>query len=272
MALNMNRNVVTASKPTTTSAASTASTASSAARSSSDSSWTMGRVGGPFVESLDYDYLFKFMIVGDAGVGKSSLLLQFTDATFSPNYLSTIGVDFRIRTIEVRPNGSGDAAKKRANICKLQLWDTAGQERFRTITSAFYRNAHAIALVYDVTDMSSFEHIKGWLDDVRRFGRDDVQLILIGNKSDADAVRRRVPTATGEALAQQLGVPFIETSAMRAQRVDEAFVSLTRALIDAMPPPPPPPSSSSVQQNITVHSKSLLVADDPPSNSVCCRS
>ena len=100
----------------------------------------------------DYDHLFKLLIIGDSGVGKSSLLVRFADNTFSGNYITTIGVDFKIRTINV--NGER---------VKLQIWDTAGQERFRTITSTYYRGTHGVIVVYDVTSGESFVNVKRYV-------------------------------------------------------------------------------------------------------------
>lgn len=133
----------------------------------------------------EYDYLFKLVIVGNSGVGKSSLLLRFADDTFSDSYLTTIGVDFRFKTLEI------DGKK-----VKLQIWDTAGQERFRTITSAYYKvsyhpssfkGADGIILVYDVGSMSSFEDIdRFWINEVDSFAEKNVELVLLGNKSDIE--------------------------------------------------------------------------------------
>uniref|UniRef100_A0A8C6PJH6 RAB35, member RAS onco family n=1 Tax=Nothobranchius furzeri TaxID=105023 RepID=A0A8C6PJH6_NOTFU len=114
----------------------------------------------------DYDYLFKLLIIGDSGVGKSSLLLRFADNTFSGSYITTIGVDFKIRTVEL--NGEK---------VKLQIWDTAGQERFRTITSTYYRGTHGVIVVYDVTSAESFVNVKRWLHEINQ-NCDDVCRIL----------------------------------------------------------------------------------------------
>mmetsp|Transcript_49208 Transcript_49208/g.71860 ORF Transcript_49208/g.71860 Transcript_49208/m.71860 type:complete len:109 (+) Transcript_49208:102-428(+) len=105
----------------------------------------------------EYDYLFKLLLIGDSGVGKSCLLLRFADDTYTESYISTIGVDFKIRTIT-----------QDSKTVKLQIWDTAGQERFRTITSSYYRGAHGIIVVYDVTDMESFNNVKQWLHEIDR--------------------------------------------------------------------------------------------------------
>eukprot|EP00397_Hematodinium_sp_SG-2012_P055492 GEMP01067782.1.p1 GENE.GEMP01067782.1~~GEMP01067782.1.p1 ORF type:complete len:243 (+),score=21.20 GEMP01067782.1:73-801(+) len=106
----------------------------------------------------EYDYLFKLLLIGDSGVGKSCLLLRFADNTYTESYISTIGVDFKIRTIE-----------QEGKVVKLQIWDTAGQERFRTITSSYYRGAHGIIIVYDVTDRESFNNVKHWIEQIGRY-------------------------------------------------------------------------------------------------------
>merc|ERR1712164_51540 len=119
----------------------------------------------------EYDYLFKLLLIGDSGVGKSCLLLRFADDTYSESYISTIGVDFKIRTIE-----------HDGKTIKLQIWDTAGQERFRTITSSYYRGAHGIIVVYDVTDQDSFDNVARWITEIERFAGQDVNKMMVGNK------------------------------------------------------------------------------------------
>lgn len=150
------------------------------------------------------------------GVGKSCLLLRFCDDSFTPSFISTIGIDFKIRTIEL------DGKR-----IKMQIWDTAGQERFRTITTAYYRGAMGIMLVYDVTDERSFNNIRNWIKNVEQFANDGVNKILIGNKCD-DAERRVVDRERGAALAREYGLKFLETSAKTKANVDEAFFCLAR--------------------------------------------
>ncbi|CAI0547914.1 unnamed protein product, partial [Linum tenue] len=145
------------------------------------------------------DYLFKLLLIGDSGVGKSCLLLRFADDSYLESYISTIGVDFKIRTVE-----------QDEKTIKLQIWDTAGQERFRTITSSYYRGAHGIIIVYDVTDEESFNNDK----------------LLVGNKSDLTA-NRVVSYETAKAFADEIGIPFMETSAKSSTNVEEAFMAMS---------------------------------------------
>jgi len=161
--------------------------------------------------AADYDLLYKLLIIGDSGVGKSCLLLRFSDDIFTDSFISTIGVDFKIRTLEI--NGQK---------VKLQIWDTAGQERFRTITSSYYRGAHGIIVVYDVTNQKSYDDIEKWLKEIDTFAGQHVQKLLVGNKCDL-VNDRVIPIEQGKALADKLGIPFIETSAKSATNVDAAF-------------------------------------------------
>eukprot|EP00568_Trieres_chinensis_P011753 CAMPEP_0183317604 /NCGR_PEP_ID=MMETSP0160_2-20130417/58402_1 /TAXON_ID=2839 ORGANISM="Odontella Sinensis, Strain Grunow 1884" /NCGR_SAMPLE_ID=MMETSP0160_2 /ASSEMBLY_ACC=CAM_ASM_000250 /LENGTH=191 /DNA_ID=CAMNT_0025483667 /DNA_START=166 /DNA_END=741 /DNA_ORIENTATION=- len=164
-------------------------------------------------ERIDYEYLYKILLIGDASVGKSCLLLRYTDDTFSNKQTATIGVDFKIRTIDL-----DDKA------IKLQLWDTAGQERFRTVVRSFYRGAHGVIVVYDVTDMESFNNVTRWFDEVARFSTHAVK-ILVGNKSDLQS-ERAVPTELGREVAKRYGIGFVETSALTSQNVEQAFITI----------------------------------------------
>jgi len=167
----------------------------------------------------DYDFLFKLVLIGDSGVGKSCLLLRFADDNFTDSYISTIGVDFRFRTITID--------KK---TVKLQIWDTAGQERFRTITSAYYRGADGIIMVYDVTSQESFDHVEAWLSEVDRYANENTSKLLLGNKADLQD-ERQVTEETGHKFAEKLGIPFLETSAKTAVGVDQAFLTMAKELI-----------------------------------------
>eukprot|EP01108_Squamamoeba_japonica_P005607 TRINITY_DN44_c0_g3_i1.p2 TRINITY_DN44_c0_g3~~TRINITY_DN44_c0_g3_i1.p2 ORF type:complete len:203 (-),score=64.28 TRINITY_DN44_c0_g3_i1:44-652(-) len=162
----------------------------------------------------EYDYLFKLLLIGDSGVGKSCLLLRFADDTYTESYISTIGVDFKIRTIELE-----------GKVIKLQIWDTAGQERFRTITSSYYRGAHGIIVVYDVTDQVSFNNVRQWLQEIDRYACENVNKLLVGNKCDL-TTKRVVDHEQAKDFADGLGIPFLETSAKDATNVEQAFMTM----------------------------------------------
>ncbi|PWY69805.1 putative rab GTPase SrgA [Aspergillus sclerotioniger CBS 115572] len=156
----------------------------------------------------------KLLLIGDSGVGKSCCLLRFSEDSFTPSFITTIGIDFKIRTIEL------DGKR-----VKLQIWDTAGQERFRTITTAYYRGAMGILLVYDVTDERSFQNIRTWFSNVEQHASEGVHKILIGNKCDWEE-KRAVSTEQGQQLADELGIPFLEVSAKNNINIEKAFYDL----------------------------------------------
>ncbi|KAJ2784105.1 Ras- protein Rab-2A [Coemansia javaensis] len=170
--------------------------------------------------SSSYAYLFKYIIIGDTGVGKSCLLLQFTDHRFLHSHDLTIGVEFGARIVPV----------DNKNI-KLQIWDTAGQESFRSITRSYYRGAVGALLVYDITRRDTFEHVATWLEDVRKHSNTETTIILIGNKCDLEA-KRSVSREEGEKFASDNGLYFIETSAKTASNVDDAFIQTAQDIYE----------------------------------------
>ncbi|OHT01478.1 Ras-related protein RIC1 [Tritrichomonas foetus] len=164
------------------------------------------------------DYMFKLLVVGESGVGKTCMLLRFADNKFEENFLSTIGVDFKVKEIMV------DDKK-----VKLQIWDSAGQERFRNITASYYRNCSAIIIVYDITNHDSFDRVQQWVTDVRGFVP-DAPLLLVGNKCDLEE-DRKVTIEEGKGLADKLGFVFLETSAKTALNIENVFMEMSKTLI-----------------------------------------
>ncbi|XP_057433380.1 ras-related protein RABA2a [Lotus japonicus] len=162
----------------------------------------------------EYDYLFKVVLIGDSGVGKSNLLSRFTRNEFCLESKSTIGVEFATRTLEVE-----------GRMVKAQIWDTAGQERYRAITSAYYRGALGALLVYDVTKPTSFENVTRWLKELRDHADANIVIMLIGNKTDLKHLRG-VATEDAQSYAEKEGLSFIETSALEATNVDKAFQTI----------------------------------------------
>ncbi|XP_065210197.1 ras-related protein Rab-37-like [Planococcus citri] len=167
------------------------------------------------------DLTYKLVILGDSGVGKTCLLLKFRDNTFlSGNFISTVGIDYRNKVVDI------DGTK-----VKLQIWDTAGQERFRSVTHAYYRDAHALLLLYDVTNKTSFDNIRAWLGEIKEYAQDDVVIMLLGNKTDCKTSSRVIRREDGEKLAKEYNVAFMETSAKTGLNVDLAFTAIARELL-----------------------------------------
>ena len=169
--------------------------------------------------SHKYDYLFKLLIIGESGVGKTCLLLRYTDDSFTANHLTTIGIDFKIKIVPL-PNNK---------LVKLQIWDTAGQERFRTITKTYYKGAHGIILTYDVTDQNSFKNIRNWIKQIEANAQTNVCKVLVGNKCDKPD--RVVSEEEGKKLAEDFNMSFFETSAKTNQNVNEVFNFLTEEIL-----------------------------------------
>jgi len=163
-------------------------------------------------------FLFKILLIGDSGVGKSCLILRFADNQFTESFIMTVGVDFKIRTLDVG-----------GTTIKLQIWDTAGQERFRKITSSYYRGAHGIMIVYDLTNPDTFTNVQKWLQEIDRYAPENVHKVLVGNKCDL-ATERKVTTKEGQEFADQLNLDFLETSAKYSTNVEEAFAKMAKSI------------------------------------------
>ncbi|THH06115.1 hypothetical protein EW145_g4308 [Phellinidium pouzarii] len=164
--------------------------------------------------AADYDFLFKVVLIGDSGVGKSNLLSRFTRNEFNLDSKSTIGVEFATRTIEIE-----------GKTVKAQIWDTAGQERYRAITSAYYRGAVGALLVYDIAKPQTYENVKRWLKELRDHADSNIVIMLVGNKSDLKHLRA-VATEAAQAFAAENQLSFIETSALDASNVEKAFQTI----------------------------------------------
>ncbi|XP_024997633.2 ras-related protein Rab-37 isoform X13 [Gallus gallus] len=170
------------------------------------------------------------ILVGDSGVGKTSLLVQFDQGKFIPgSFSATVGIGFTNKVVAV------DGVK-----VKLQIWDTAGQERFRSVTHAYYRDAQALLLLYDITSKMSFDNIRAWLTEIHEYAQKDVVIMLLGNKADVSS-ERMVRTEDGASLAREYGVPFMETSAKTGMNVELAFLAIARELKQRAVQPPDEP-------------------------------
>ena len=167
----------------------------------------------------DYEYIFKVLLLGNSNVGKSSLFLRFVDDIWNDTFVPTIGVDFKIKTFDI------DEKK-----IKMQIWDTAGQERFKNIITSYYRGAHGILLIYDVTDKDSFKNLSNWIIEIEKNANKNVLKLLIGNKTDLED-KRVITYNQGKEFADGYGLKYIETSAKKNLNVNEAFETLGRELI-----------------------------------------
>jgi len=161
-----------------------------------------------------YDYLFKIVLVGDSGVGKSNLLSRFTKGEFYEETKSTIGVEFAVKSVPVE-----------SKIIKAQIWDTAGQERYRAITSAYYRSAVGAMLVYDISKKESFDNIERWLTELRQHADSNIIIMLVGNKADLAHLREVTPERARQ-FCEDNGLNLVETSAKDNTSVDFAFQKL----------------------------------------------
>ncbi|CAI0540207.1 unnamed protein product [Linum tenue] len=162
----------------------------------------------------EYDYLFKIVLIGDSGVGKSNILSRFTRNEFCLESKSTIGVEFATRTLQVE-----------GKTVKAQIWDTAGQERYRAITSAYYRGAVGALLVYDITKRQTFDNVQRWLRELRDHADSNIVIMMAGNKSDLNHLRA-VSDGDGHTLAEREGLSFLETSALEATNIEKAFQTI----------------------------------------------
>lgn len=191
-----------------------------------------------------YDYLYKFILVGDSGVGKSNILTMFTRNEFNTECRSTIGVEFATSIMEI------DRAK-----IKIQLWDTAGQERYRAITTAYYRNAVGIILVYDITKRQTFDNIGHWMTQVKEHAPSNVIIYLIGNKSDLTHLRE-ISSTEGANYAAKNNLKFIETSAQTGANIQNVFYDISKELLsktissEKSLDPPPIKLTTTIQQPI----------------------
>jgi len=178
----------------------------------------------------DYDYLIKLLALGDSGVGKTTFLFRYTDNEFNEKFISTVGIDFR----EKRVNYQGKNPANRSQRVHLQLWDTAGQERFRSLTTAFFRDAMGFLLMFDLTHEESFVNVRSWLSQLQTHAYcEDPTIVLIGNKSDLED-QRVVDRQAAQQMADSMGLKYFETSARMGENVDQAVGSLLEQVMEQM--------------------------------------
>ena len=167
---------------------------------------------------VNFDYLLKYIIIGDAAVGKSNLLLRYVHGQFKPEYQLTIGVEFGAKNIEIS-----------SKTFRIQIWDTVGQENFRSITRAYYKNSVCALVVYDISSRDSFNNVMSWIEDCKNQSSNTIFIVLVGNKSDLDD-KRQVSYEEGKELAEKNELLFFESSAKDGINVDEIFVNSAKEI------------------------------------------
>mmetsp|Transcript_6551 Transcript_6551/g.9524 ORF Transcript_6551/g.9524 Transcript_6551/m.9524 type:complete len:212 (-) Transcript_6551:46-681(-) len=208
-----------------------------------------------------YNYLFKYIIIGDTGVGKSCLLLRFTEDTFLKAHELTIGVEFGTKLIKVQDKS-----------IRLQIWDTAGQESFRSITRSYYRGACGALLLYDISRKETFDSLINWLNDAKEHSNEKMTIVLVGNKCDKEA-ERQVPYEMGQKFAEEHGMLFLETSAKEKKHVDQAFHSTAQSIYQKILKGDIDPSDESYGVKVGSDSTSSLLKGErgDTQQGTCCK-
>nr|XP_033779782.1 ras-related protein Rab-3D isoform X1 [Geotrypetes seraphini]XP_033779783.1 ras-related protein Rab-3D isoform X1 [Geotrypetes seraphini]XP_033779784.1 ras-related protein Rab-3D isoform X1 [Geotrypetes seraphini]XP_033779785.1 ras-related protein Rab-3D isoform X1 [Geotrypetes seraphini]XP_033779786.1 ras-related protein Rab-3D isoform X1 [Geotrypetes seraphini] len=200
----------------------------------------------------NFDYMFKLLIIGNSSVGKTSFLFRYADDSFTSAFVSTVGIDFKVKTVY-----------RNEKRVKLQIWDTAGQERYRTITTAYYRGAMGFLLMYDISNQDSFNAVQDWATQIKTYSWDNAQVILVGNKCDLED-DRVIPTEDGKRLADELGFEFFEASAKENINVKQVFERLVDTICEKMN------ESLDANSSPTSNSKSANLSEAPSQQSSGC--
>ena len=167
-----------------------------------------------------FSVFFKILLIGDLGVGKSCVILRYVEGDFPGNIMSSIGVDFKTKQIDLDDR-----------LIKLQIWDTAGHEKFRTITTSYYKSAHAIIILYDITQKASFDHIRNWITEIDKFGKQGVLKVIVGNKLDMEN-NRKITKEAAKNLALKYGIKLWEVSAKDNTNIEEMFLDTIKTLLE----------------------------------------
>ena len=200
----------------------------------------------------------KILLLGDSNVGKSCIVLRYTDNIFSHNLLNSIGVDFKLKNIEI------DNKK-----IKLQIWDTAGMEKFRTITTSYYKGAHAFLIVFDITMRDSFDHIVKWMADIDKFAKPGVLRILVGNKCDLEN-ERVVDENEAKEIALKYGINYIETSAKETTNIETLFLNAIKCLLSKQKPKTVNSNNIGSKEGIDLTKSNQTDQKNQNQNSICC--
>ena len=172
------------------------------------------------MEDEEYSLIFKMILIGDSGVGKSNILSRYINNSFSEATRSTVGVELSAKVEEINNTK-----------IKIQIWDTAGQERYKSITKTYYKGAKGALIVYDITNKESFKNVDKWINDLKESGDDDVSILIVGNKCDLEA-SREVTTDEVKKKAELYKMAYCETSALKGENIDNAFRTLIKIVVE----------------------------------------
>ena len=172
-------------------------------------------------ENKQKQTLYKILLLGDSSVGKTCFLMRYVNNTFQDVHMSTIGLDYKLKSVQLDDG----------NIIKIQIWDTAGQDRFRSITKNYYKGAHGIILIYDITNKQTFQNVQNWITTIKEEVSDKVKIVLVGNKIDEEE-SRKVTTEEGQQMAKQYGLDFHETSAKTGINIDSTFKEISQKIFE----------------------------------------
>ena len=170
-------------------------------------------------QKMGDECVYKILLLGDTTVGKTCFLMKYTDKVFNEIHMATIGLDYRLKTMTL----------KNGKTVKIQIWDTAGQDRFRAITKNYYKSAHGVILIYDITSIQTFENVKGWITQIREEAPPNIVIYIVGNKIDIDE-ERKIKKEEGQKLADEYGFPFAEASAKSGVNINETFEEIVEKI------------------------------------------
>ncbi|XP_067886791.1 ras-related protein Rab-27B [Heterodontus francisci] len=214
----------------------------------------------------DYDYLIKFLALGDSGVGKTTFLYRYTDNKFNPKFITTVGIDFREKRLLYHGGGANGKTDTLFKI-HLQLWDTAGQERFRSLTTAFFRDAMGFLLLFDLTSQQSFLNVRSWISQLQANAYcENPDMVLIGNKADLSD-QREVQENQAKELADKYGIPYFETSAATGTGIDTSIIALLDLIMKRMDQSV---DKSQIPDSVNGGSTQNLEATDPNEKKCAC--
>ena len=205
------------------------------------------------------DYTFKYIIIGNAAVGKSNISFRFTKGKFSEKYQATIGMEFTYKNVKIGEK-----------IYRIQIWDTAGQECFKSVSRGYYKSSVCALVVYDITNRKSFDNVIEWIEECKNNGPQTVTMVLVGNKSDLKEIRN-ISYEEGEDLANRFNMMFFETSALNGDNIDKLFNDTAETIVKKMENNYYDLSNEDCGIKLGSGKKKINLNDEPKNKKKCCK-